>query len=513
MPHTGKPSGACQNCKRRHVKCDEARPACAKCVKANVVCPGYVEGLDLLLRSQNEAAKSQVERRQRALIKKRSQGPPHSQSPESSSLVSLSSSLPEPVENRELCFFLSSFVLYPRDPQTDRGFVELLPLLIGNVRPNSPLSLSLAAVSRCHFHAWELGMRDVETPQVRVAYGKALLATRLALQDPVECSTDETLMAVCLLGFYENTADSFRARLSPGHHFEGAATLIKQRKGDSTTSELFKRLLIGVRSNIVYRAVETSSFVDVDSELWQDASEPLPHNPATLLDCMYVDVANLLATADQSSSKVFNSTQRETDIADQASQILLRAQYVDAKLATWPDMLPSNWNPISVFTDAIPWDVVDAGLYGDCCDVYPDITICSTWNDWRHTRLKVLALIATLGNNDSNVRAAHSIQQLTDDICASVPFVLGSRLRTSAMYAADANYPCIEGQTVSRAHQQKAAALGGWALFFPLKEILQVGTYLRKDQLAWVLGQLLRLATVYNIRPVLERVARSSASR
>lgn len=117
--------------------------------------------------------------------------------------MSLSSSLPEPVENRELCFFLSSFVLYPRDPQTDRGFVELLPLLIGNVRPNSPLSLSLAAVSRCHFHAWELGMRDVETPQVRVAYGKALLATRLALQDPVECSTDETLMAVCLLGFYE----------------------------------------------------------------------------------------------------------------------------------------------------------------------------------------------------------------------------------------------------------------------------------------------------------------------
>ena len=46
-------------------------------------------------------------------------------------------------------------------------------------------------------------MRDVETPQVRVAYGKALLATRLALQDPIERSTDETLMAVCLLGFYE----------------------------------------------------------------------------------------------------------------------------------------------------------------------------------------------------------------------------------------------------------------------------------------------------------------------
>lgn len=127
----------------------------------------------------------------------------NSQSQGSSTVVVLPSSLAEPVENRELCFFLSSYVFYPRNPQADRGFLELLPLLFANLRPSSPLSYALAAVSRCQFVAWELGVRDVETPQVRLAYGKALAATRLALQDPLECSTDETLMAVCLLGFYE----------------------------------------------------------------------------------------------------------------------------------------------------------------------------------------------------------------------------------------------------------------------------------------------------------------------
>ena len=144
-----------------------------------------------------------MERRQRALSKRRAQCPPDSQSPQSSTLVALPSSLAEPAEHRELCCFVSSYVLYPRDPQADRGFVELLPLLFASLRPNSPLSLSLTAVSRCQFVAWEVGLRDVETPQVRLAYGKALAATRLALQDPLECSTDETLMAVCLLGFYE----------------------------------------------------------------------------------------------------------------------------------------------------------------------------------------------------------------------------------------------------------------------------------------------------------------------
>ena len=174
-----------------------------KCVKARLACAGYSEGLDLVLRDQNNVAKTAAERRARARSKKRSQRPPDAQSPESSALVTLPPSLAEPVEAREICFFISSYVLYPRDPQADRGVVELLPLLFANLRPDSPLAHSLTAVARLQFAAWELGVRDVEIPQVRRAYGKALTATRLALQDPLECSTDETLMAVCLLGFYE----------------------------------------------------------------------------------------------------------------------------------------------------------------------------------------------------------------------------------------------------------------------------------------------------------------------
>lgn len=303
-------------------------------------------------------------------------------------------------------------------------------------------------------------------------------------------------------------------------HFEGAATLIKQRKRNSTTSELSKRLLIGVRSNIVCwhercelfhadvlkvaRAIATSSFIDGDSELWQDLSDPMPYNPATLLDCMCVEVANLLAHADQTSAKVFDFNHDETRRANDTSDLVRRAELVDAKLAMWPDMLSSNWSPVRVLADAIPQDVVGAGLYGDSCDVYADIIICSTWNDWRQTRLKVLALIVRLGDNDSRAVAITTIQQLADDICASVPFSLGSRVKISAMYAADANYPCVAGQRVSMAHQQRAAAVGGWNLFSPLKGMFHLGMYLRKGQGEWVGRQLIRLATIYNIRPVLD---------
>lgn len=105
-------------------------------------------------------------------------------------------------QSQALCFFVSSWVLFPRDPQTDRGVTEILPLFFADLRPGTPLSLSLAAISDFIFGAWEHGIRS-ETRQMQSAYGKAVSATRLALQDPNECYSDENLMAVLLLGLYE----------------------------------------------------------------------------------------------------------------------------------------------------------------------------------------------------------------------------------------------------------------------------------------------------------------------
>ena len=109
----------------------------------------------------------------------------------------------EDEESNAVCFFVTSWVLFPRDPQTDRGISELLPLFFGNLRPGTPLSLALTATSRFLFETWERPAENLETVQMQVAYRIAVSATRLALQDPSECCSDETVMAVLLLGLYE----------------------------------------------------------------------------------------------------------------------------------------------------------------------------------------------------------------------------------------------------------------------------------------------------------------------
>lgn len=76
--------------------------------------------------------------------------------------------------------------------------------LFNSLRVESPLSLCISAASNILlvFAKWERKNRIAER-YAFLSYTKALEATRVALQDPVESMTDETLVAVCLLGFYE----------------------------------------------------------------------------------------------------------------------------------------------------------------------------------------------------------------------------------------------------------------------------------------------------------------------
>lgn len=220
MAHTGKPSGACQTCKQRHIKvlnaslraaewpltifqCDETRPACLKCIKSKRTCPGYAEGLDLVLRDQTHSAKARAERHQKARNKSRNQSPESSSGSTSPQPLTIYAPLAECQETYAHTFFISAYVLAPRDTRTDHGFLELLPFLFDRPPSSSVLNISLSVVAHCYFQAWQPDVRNVDHIIVQRLYSKALKALQRALQDPRQCTSDETLMAVCLLSFYE----------------------------------------------------------------------------------------------------------------------------------------------------------------------------------------------------------------------------------------------------------------------------------------------------------------------
>ena len=91
--------------------------------------------------------------------------------------------------------------------------------MYSSVKYDSPLALCVAAVSSALSTKFILKIRDLEMPKVRRKFAKALSSTRKALEDPVESLTDDTLMAVCLLGFFEEIIHSFRGQISSSRHF------------------------------------------------------------------------------------------------------------------------------------------------------------------------------------------------------------------------------------------------------------------------------------------------------
>ena len=222
---------------------------------------------------------------------------------------------------------------------------------------------------------------------------------------------------------------------------------------------------------------------------------------------MSVDVADLLADAAHTLPKTVDSINNEDEISIRAHKLLERAQATEANLLSWPEALPLHWYPVRVFKDNIPQEVIDAGIYGDSCDVYPDIMVCTTWNDWRVARLKVLHLIIKLYplsrnfSGKTGTQVISEIQQLLDGICASIPFCLGSRTEPAPLYGAEVVYPGLKGCLKAKEHQKTAIAYGGWYLFAPFKATMELGEYISKGQREWLRSQLFRLARMYGVEP------------
>ena len=236
--------------------------------------------------------------------------------------------------------------------------------------------------------------------------------------------------------------------------------------------------------------MHTQSPVSIDSAIWQDP-EDMPQNPTTLLDLMSVEVANLLAL----ESSLAGSKNSQSG-SKALSNLVLKAKSVDDNLACWPDSVPFEWFPKKVQRQIVPKSVIDAGFYGEDCDIYSDVMVCRAWNDWRSARLRVLSLIAKYELGEETLT---SIQQLADGICASFPYILGDRMSPAPIFAASVLYPSLEGHSVPLGHHNVASCYGGWHLHTPLNQVIAVGLYLREGQLTWMRGQGQRLQRVYDV--------------
>lgn len=187
--------------------------------------------------------------------------------------------------------------------------------------------------------------------------------------------------------------------------------------------------------------------------------------------------------------------------------ILASVNDIQNKLERWAESLPEDWRYDAATGFDCPTDTPrETFIYGDRVEVYQDQNLCSGWNDYRHDRITILSIklecIAHMDPASSqpfqqeSSTILHTIQTLVDDICATVPYHMGTKTSGGPFDLPQYEYPYIGTVKASALQRRAAAALGGWYLIEPLRFALGAPG-LRPGQREWMMAQIMRLARIY----------------
>lgn len=219
-------------CKKRRIKCDEVEPACGRCTKNGLTCPGYDVEKPLKIRFKDETA--MVTHRVGVGSSYRGAALP----------TASFRTLPESFDTRAFNFFILNFATAGRDKVSSRGLWESVAPTIQGCSAYSPVADAATAVGAILFNTWRLH-RD--GPNARnPAFNRAITGLRKLLGSGDPINGPEVLMTILLLQFHENIAAVFGLRTASRMHYNGALALIRSLPIKSFTTVASRGLLLNV---------------------------------------------------------------------------------------------------------------------------------------------------------------------------------------------------------------------------------------------------------------------------
>ena len=441
-----------------------------------------------------------------------------------------------------LCFFFNNYVNLPREPQSNIFIEHVMPLW-QKAPENSPLKYATSATAANLSNLWRQNGPDSDL--ARSKYGQALLSLREAFKDPDMYNDDNILGTMFMLDFYESLNSRYESVIDMDTHQKAAMALVSSRGGrHAFQSESSRRLFTALRTRYIIFNLQNKRRIDLDDDLLQE--DPEMDLPASKLDLILAQLANAMHSSrhliDTGAAPSGNSDPLDYEMT---FELLLSALLeINLRLNAWLQNLPASWEPYRILDAAqsLHYSIRAVGLYNDYCDVYTSTATAHHRNSWRSTKVHVLNLIKHCLKHvptDSFSRFIMpgdvidiEIQTLVDDICASIPFHLGSRTTLSLPHEhqeyppvppqirSSANYVDSSGRPTTFSdndHIRSAAAIGGWFLLAPLGAIMQrakplppendsIDTdfrlepiNLRPGQIGWILGQIRRIHKIYKI--------------
>ncbi|KAI1363919.1 hypothetical protein F5Y08DRAFT_226405 [Xylaria arbuscula] len=265
MPNTGRKSPNCHFCRQRRVKCDLTQPACLRCIKYGVECPGYRKEGDFTFKTQIGTYASRVRKPSR-LARDIAKGSPstvlegRSPSPNSSVETIIDScstdsslhlqSLPLPTSSA--AFVLRRFSVSIRGCDHHREIWDFLPDLYRREGNNSCLSICSDTFRETCLANEQGRLNDKET---LVRSARLLAAANSATRHRESMVSNATVLSIFLLAIHELLVGTPERESVPAPdawhtHVKGLSSIIKLR-GPNQFSEKHGRALFSMSFSLI----------------------------------------------------------------------------------------------------------------------------------------------------------------------------------------------------------------------------------------------------------------------
>ncbi|KAJ5729366.1 uncharacterized protein N7483_003874 [Penicillium malachiteum] len=472
MVYGGKPSTGCHLCRKRKIKCDEARPGCRNCTIYGRPCPGYRPTSDSVFRNETTKVERQVKKSivpdptsASLTVSQKSESPGtldhyNGNSSMSNNSLSLINIADASWEERAICYFFDQFIS-PPDKESGMGHLDYLPGLYSRIRQHKSASSSLpwALEATALMTLANVSQAPQLIIQARRGYGRALSTLRRALASPTEALKDETFASVVLLSLFEDVTGERNGLFSS--HTAGFEFLMKLR-GESQLNNSQGRNMFSfayAHTYVEILALGDKPRVDMDFIIDQFNGT--------------VDPVERLMLATSKIRKVFLAMQTSSSPPDitTVQEWIAAGEECEREVSQWSLHLPDHWLPLIVYSNQ-----------GEPLITYNSIAYCVVWNYHRAARVMIQQLLLNLNHtlsailsktkepngpliekaalDETKLRAV--IQEMTADVSRSLQFAM-------------ADVDTLGRPTVSSEARNPSRAGHVYGLLWPLWYIVSCG--------------------------------------
>lgn len=474
MVYRGKPSAGCDNCRKAKKRCGLEQPSCLRCCKLRKPCTGYRDTSQLQIQDESEAVRQKIERHKAKRGSSGSQSnflepsstftsaapsptaipTPSSLNSEYSSgsgsggmirydayddpdlaLASLSSSEP-PFESvtSVTALKLSAFsILQPKPDDivsnyffyqfTSPGQWEYVRDIAKQPKLDPCLDLAIKACGMAALTNAQLVPAGKAYAQA--SYIEALGLLNQALQDPKRSRSDAALVAVSMLGYYENiSCQDHQSMMSWKAHTVGATQMLKLRGKAQFKTQTGRILFREIRAQVMVAC------------LWDDKEAPAflqdfqPELEAQTPD----EFHSLWKIADQLTELYYRFAKMRKQLFAQTisfEECFDGAAQLERDLIQWSvDAVAESefWRYYEVDVEESE-HVWDGKVYAYAGNPAPTI-----WNHWRvlrfmlsrsHEMLTRRLAVSEEAFTEQQAYFRRTRRQMTDEICRTIPACLG----------------------------------------------------------------------------------------